>query len=95
MARGFNTAEAFRKAHACKRFNDHYGFDPTADEWNTAIAAIRERRALLVAKQPDGNEIWAVEIRGHSVRLIWNPARGILITTVPPERRSLRKQANA
>jgi len=81
----------FGNSHAFQRFCDHYGFNPTVDEWEKAITAIREGRALLVSKQPGGLEMWATEIRSIPVRMVFNPANQTLVTTNAPGRRALRK----
>jgi hypothetical protein len=85
--------KGFGKEHAFQRFRDHYGFNPTFDEWAAAITSIREGKALLVARQSNDTEVWATEIRGISVRLIFNRTTGRLVTTNPPDRKSIRRRS--
>lgn len=70
--------------HAHERMAERYGRDLTAEEWQSVVLAIIERRALLLRIEPHGREIYAVEVAGVQFRAVWMPAAAVLVSMLPP-----------
>lgn len=81
-------------SHARERMVDHCGFDPGEEAWMAAVLAIYERRALLLAKQDHGVEVYALSIAGFPIKAVYKPLGGLILTVLPPDA-ILGRQARA
>lgn len=75
--------------HAQERMAQYYGAASRA-EWHDLLLQILDRRAVLVSTRlprhadETWNEIWACQVRGDTVRVVWSPLSAIVVTVLPP-----------
>ncbi len=82
-------------AHARDRMAERMGRDLTREEWLAAVAAIVERRAVLLGVMPNGSEHYWHEVGGVPVRLVWRPEWALVATVLPIEMPAARRVAEA
>lgn len=72
--------------HARERAEQYYGRDLTGDEWRQVLAAIVERKAVLIhANGRMGSEIYAVKLGPVALKVAWVPDRALLTTLMPTD----------
>lgn len=81
-------------AHARDRAAERLGRDLTREEWLAAVERILERRAVLMCRTPNGSEHYLHEIGGVALRLVWQPAFGLVVTVLPAEMGATRMVAD-
>lgn len=77
--------------HARDRAVERLGRPLTEAEWVSIAAAILERRAVLLARDPvRGSETWAVMLGGVLIRALWKPMEATVVTILPDTNRDLQ-----
>lgn len=73
--------------HAADRARQYYDIDLCPADERAIAWRIRAGRALLMGKFPHGVERWLVEIRGRTMKVIFDPACGKIVTVEPNSRK--------
>lgn len=69
--------------HAADRALEHHGIYLRSGDERAITWRIKSGKAVLMGKFPHGVERWLVEIRGKTMKVIFNPACGKIVTIEP------------
>ena len=69
--------------HAADRAREHHGLHLRPGDERAIVWRMKSGKAVLMGKFPHGPERWLVEIRGHTMKVIYNPVCGKIITIEP------------
>ncbi len=69
--------------HAADRALEHHGIHLRPGDERAIAWRIKSGKAVLMGKFPHGVERWLVEIRGRTMKVIYNPACGKIVTVEP------------
>lgn len=72
-------------AHARDRMAERLGRDLTREEWLAAVAAIVDRRMVLLCVAPNGSEHYLHQVGQVQMRLVWRVDLGMVVTVAPPD----------
>lgn len=88
---------ALASAHANLRVQERFGAAPSGHDWALIVIAITDailgqsRSAVMVRRDPGGNERWLVSIHGQPVPVVWSRENDRPIVTVLPPQRHRRR----
>lgn len=71
--------------HARARMVERIGRDLTREEWRALVLDIIDGRAVLVRRNGDGKELYAVQVGSITVQAWWAPQGGCVTTIMTPE----------
>lgn len=72
------------KRHARRRFQERFGIPLTGIMERAILTDIRRGEAVFVEKQSFRVTVWDVTLAIGVVRVVYDKARGCLITVLPP-----------
>lgn len=80
--------------HARERMAEYHGRDLTRDEWLAVVLSILDGRSLLVRRAGEhAGEIHDVTVAGVTLRLVWQPVSGHVVTALEDRRTTCRMAA--
>ena len=81
--------------HARLRMAERYGHDLSDAAWMTLVEAILARRVVMVRHGRNGGEVYACPIGAMTVRVVWSPQHGVVMTVLPLRHRLPNLTSNA
>jgi len=75
-----------KRTHAVLRARQRYRLKLTGAKIGKLKAQVRQGKARLLEKQPDGVSVYSAFLRGSHVRFVYDEKSQFLITVLPPER---------
>jgi AraC-like DNA-binding protein len=77
-------SSADSERHFRRRLSERYGLTITAEEYFRLCKDVREQRARALFRESNTRTHWLIDVRGVSVRAVYDKTQGALATALPP-----------